>query len=646
LKLSNIAIEIIEHRNNLIKNYIFGIEKEDIARRTALFSLYLELLKGIDPKEIKEVIKKRIQQPNSPPIFPYDFSSNIITANSLEIEEEKIPHKNKKFDYIVGNPPFFEIKKDSNKTEHDFLEKYKTEINDKTLTAKQIIGHKQISQCFMLKIKDWAKPNTKFGFVINSSNFYNEKLTDFQKFFFSYYQIKEFYELSKVKNILFKKSKEGVVTIIFNNSPTNNNSFTYYPIDYGLFLDISADTLVIDENKSFQIKQEDILDEKDRLRDYLISNQWDRKLLSKISDNKKLEEYRVEKNFRGLERATNSVVEKHCGISFKELSNKEKNELHEKFASEKYLNLEYNNYYNIPYIHDAEKIKAFKVNSYNGYINEEDIGKENNLRRPIDKELFAGNKIVFNRKGGKNKATFIFYKCYLSTQLYIIKLKDDKLYHLITAILNSDLINYFLSLKYRKRIDGNFTKIDTTAIKNIPIPKYIDEDIKDEIDDISKKLTNGIYEYKGEIADKLNDLICDLYELGYLEKRRIKDFFAENREVNEQDLKEYKKTLKYAIELYFKDDFDIKTYIGKGLPFGLSAAAIYFKNSKNQPTVKKNLQAMINQILKENNNKTLLKMREKIFGDNAIYIIKNNKYQSWTKTKAFEDGQEILRRFK
>ncbi|MBW1616837.1 MAG: N-6 DNA methylase, partial [Deltaproteobacteria bacterium] len=41
---SDIAIEIIEHRNNLIKNYIFGIEKEDIARRTALFSLYLELL--------------------------------------------------------------------------------------------------------------------------------------------------------------------------------------------------------------------------------------------------------------------------------------------------------------------------------------------------------------------------------------------------------------------------------------------------------------------------------------------------------------------------------------------------------------------------------------------------------------------------
>ena len=37
-------------------------------------------------------------------------------------------------------------------------------------------------------------------------------------------------------------------------------------------------------------------------------------------------------------------------------------------------------------------------------------------------------------------------------------------------------------------------------------------------------------------------------------------------------------------------------------------------------------------------------MKEKMFGNDCIYIIKDNNYQNWTLTKAFEDGQDIIKK--
>ncbi len=643
----NIA-EIIEHKNRLVKYYIFGIEKKDTACRIALFSLYLELLSGIKPDEIKKLIKDKLTADNLVKIFPYDFSENIITANSFEIEDGKIPHKNKTYDFMVGNPPFLKIDR-SSQVEHNFIEKYQTTIDGKTLAAKDVVGYKQISQCFMLKIKDWAKANTRFGFVINSSNFYNEESLDFQTYFFQYYKVEKFYELSKVKEILFPKSRESVSVLIFSNNKMNNNTFDYYSVEPGIFSEFFK-LLIIKEDRRLKINQLALLNEEIKLRDYLIGNEFDRKLLFKLSDNKMLGDHILKdksyRSFRGLGRVENTVIADHFKIDINELSREEKNNLHERFAKEKYLNSERTDYYNTPYIFNADKVIAFRVNSFDGYINENNINKDN-FSRPRNKELFDGNKILFNRYGKKIKAAFVSYKCFFSTYLYVIKLQDHDTFPLFTAILNSDLVNYFLSLKYCKRINDNFSKLDTKAIKSIPVPKQIDSELKNKIMEISQKLSNGYYKYEGEIENKLNNLIYDLYDLSYLEKTRINDFFSEKREVSETDLGNYKKSLIYSLEIYFESEPVIETYQEKSLPFGLVVAVIYFNKAiRQQPTGKNALRFTINEILKENPKEKFLAMREKIYGNDCIYIVKNNQYQSWTITKAYEDGQEILKRLR
>jgi len=639
------VVEKISHKNELLKDYIFGIEKENTAWRLCLFSLYLEILKDIPPEEIKQFIEQKIKNNSLQPIFPYDFSDNIIEGNSLEIEADKKPHNNRFFDYMVGNPPFLQIKQDSD--EIHFINKYQITIDDTEIKVKNIIGDHQISQAFMLKIKDWSNTKTRFGFVQNSSNFYNEQSVSFREFFFKHYNIETFYELSRVKEMLFS---EPVVVTIFSNQINQDNYVHYYPVDMEIFSKI-FDLLIIQEDKKINITQSDILNGNLILRDYLIGNEYDLALLNSLTNNSKLETFILPKDkisygsFRGLERAEAYKVAKQFNIpktEYQKISKEEKSDLQNRFAAERYLSKKQTDYYDIPYIHEAANVSAFSVMKFDGFINKNDINKTN-FRGPKSFELFKGDKILFNRFGDKLEAAYVPIDCFFSAYLYIIKLKHKNKYNLFTAILNSDLVDYYLTQKYRKRVYGNFTNLDLKAVKNIPVPKYLDEDLVEKISVISQQLTEGKLQYEGVIKEKLNHLIYRLYGLNILEIDRIKHFFIEKRKVNHQDLEEYRAALYETIEFFIKNEITIESSLGTNLPFGLVVTAIYFNQTENtQPTSKKTLQYFINEMLK-NTDEKFLAMREMMFCKDCIYIVKNDNFHSWSTTKAFEDGQRILK---
>lgn len=639
------ANEKIEQRNKILNDYIFGIEKENTAWRLTILSLYLELLKDIPSEEIKLYIKHKLDNNSETPIFPYDFSANIINWNALETKTGQQPHTDKTFNYIVGNPPFFEIKADNE--EVTFVNEFKKDLNGIEVKAKEVVGHKQISQAFMLKLKDWSDTETHFGFVQNSSNFYNEKSANFQEFFFTHYQVERFYELSRVKEILFRKAKESVVVTIFNNKQVGDNAIEYYPIEMGLYSK-TFDLLVIQEDKKIKISQQDILDKKVVLRDYLIGNEHDLRLLRKLSNNRKLDEFLLKdrrySSIEGLKRITNKDLKSYYEDLEIEDTSSDAND-HSRFAKEKYLKDSKTSYSNTPYIYQPEnKIKAFCILEVDGYMNRDDVNKIN-FQRTRNIFIYEGDKIVFNRFGKRIEAAYLNFDMFFSNLIYGIKIENKDDYHIFTAILNSDLVDYYLTQKFRKRVDDNFANLDTKAIKNIPIPTYLDEELASEISKISKELTEGKLKYDGETKEKLNDLIYELYELNVLEKNRIKHFFEKDRIATESDLDKYSTSLNQAIDLFFEDKPIIKHYTGENYGFGLVVVALYFYGAeKVQPTSKKALQYLIfNKILKSTGEK-FLTMREIMIGDNCIYIVKNNSSKSWTTTKAFEDGQEILKR--
>ncbi len=640
--------EKIKHKIELLQKFIFGIEKENTAWRLTIFSLYLEILKGLPNEEIKEYIKQKIDRENDIEIFP-DFSENIINGNSLEIIKENLHFINQTFDYIVGNPPFLQIS--PNAEEISFINNYSTEINEKKITATDVVGYNQISQAFMLKIKDWANENTKFGFVLNSSNFYNEKSDKFQKFFFENYQIENFYELSRVKKILFKKAKESVVVAIFNNKKVENNIINYYPVDLELFSD-TFKLLVIQEDKRIEIEQEDIPQKQVVLRDYLIGNEFDLRFINKLIKSNANLNYYIDNISVGIGIMSKEVAISTLDITEKyyiSLTKREKRNILDK-AKSCLVQSKHSKSFSIPYIEYSD-IDFFKV-SINNYLREIDI-IQRKYRRNKDLVFFEGDKILI-RRVALTKNNRYFFPAYIDNQtisftdsVFSLRIIDKELYYLFVALLNSDIVNFLINIYFLSRVKGTYPKINKGKLLNIPIPKELDEDIVAEISEISQQLIKDKLKYEGETKEKLNKLIFDLYDLSYLERQRIKDFFSSKKTVTKKDFEQYKQTLENMFELYFVRKPLIVPYQDKTFGFDLAVVAIYFNKSEvKQPTAEKTLKYIICEEILKNSNENFLVMREKIIENDCVYIIKSNKYNNWTTTKAFEDGKNILKSLK
>ncbi len=639
-------LDKIKFRTKLLSENIFGIEKETIAQRFTLFSLSLQIFKDISPSEIKEYIASKLKTNNKIDLFSeYSFFENIICANTLSTEEEKIPFRNKIFKYIVGNPPFFEISDtQENRDEISFLNNYKVTLeNGKVAKAKDIVGKHQISQCFFLKLKDLSDSETRFGFVSNSSNFYNDNSIDFQKYFYTYYGIEKIYELSRVKNILFEKAKESVVALVFTNSSLKD-TLEYYPIDLGLFSEKPFELLIIQEDKAIDIKQGELQKQEIKLRDFLIGNKYDRTLIMSFKSLKKLDTHLDlnQTHFRGLERIENVKLAKFFNLSvpqFNSLTREEKNKLHTSFSYEKYLSDTLDFGY-IPYIYSASKITPFRIEK-DFFIKEKEI-TNSNFRRYNSLVLFDKKKILLNRFGGVINAAFSENAMAFSTYIYCITLNDDDFYHLITAILNSWLCNYYLDLSNKKRIDSNYTNIDVEAIKKIPIPKEINQEIVNKISIISKSITEEQENYSNK-AIELNELIFNLYDLSYIERQRIKDYFLpkEKITIRKKDcLDSYKSILEDSINIYLNNPIGIEI---TPTDFDLIVVKVLLnKNNSDKPSAGKAKRYILNEVFEQNPTENFLATQEKIFGEDCVYIIKKNINQNWTETKAFEDGQDIL----
>ncbi|QIK52911.1 N-6 DNA methylase [Dysgonomonas sp. HDW5B] len=644
-------LEKIRFRTELLSKNIFGIEKEKTAQRFTLFSLSLQIFRDIDPVVIKEYIAHKLEENNKIDLFSeFSFFENIKCANTLQTKSDEIPFKEITFNYIVGNPPFFEIPdtKEYN-TEILFLNNYKINQDiENPPKAGSVVKKNQISQCFFLKIKDWSNFSTRFGFVSNSSSFYNDSVS-FQKYFYSFYSIEKFYELSKVKKILFEKAKESVISIIFTNKDvTDKEIIDYYSVDLGLFSEKPFELLIIEEDKSIKINQSELRIQKIKLRDFLIGNEFDRALIARLDSLNTLGSLLNIKgdSLQGLTRKSNKEIAEYWGIAesdFKKMNLKIRKKYQKDFDLAHYLSKEKSSSISIPFLYEYSNITPFSINQCDGYINIESVNNEN-FQRARNPEIFRGCKILLTRVGNIIKAVYTPNSIVFSVNIFGIKLHNSDYGYFITALLNSTLINYIFNIRDKKRIGDNLPRIDGNIIKNIPIPKYLDENIVSQISEISRKLTIGEYRYDAK-KEELNDLIFDLYELTYIEKQRIRDSFSSESKKKigrkyRDLLDNYKLMLADIINPYLINPVSIDF---TPADFDLIVMKVSLNQNPNLPPSDKVKRYILNEIFEQNPNENFLTGQERIFGRDCVYIVKRNINENWTETKAFEDGQYILK---
>lgn len=627
---TNSIIEKIDNRTKLIKDYIFGIEKDPTAQRLSVFSLYLSILDGLTSDE-NDALKNLLKENNNYPLFHENIGENIICKNTFE------PNKfdNENFDFIIGNPPWKKDFKD------DYAKKY-LDSNQNYFSGKS-----ELSQLFQHKAKTWEKPNTRYGFVVNTSNFTGE-YSKFQDFFYKNFNIEKFFEVSDLN--LFTASEPAIICIYTANKQ-DDNELKLNILKANEFSKLFKTVFVLEED-NIKIKQNSLVktDEQENipLRNYLIGNGGDYTIINYLESNRfeKFDNYilKDEKDEcfikQGIKIYSKENTSKVYNVELKNQSEDEIKNLRYKFYTE-FTSKEKTEKFCFPYL-KTKDLSKFVINTskFELYL-PYDISK---LERSRTDEILKGDRILLSRTSNVFKAIYIdtYNKCrlYPTAHINILKLNNSD-YHFYTSILNSRLVEYYLKVKFWHRQKSGFPRINESAIPQIPIPVNKNSELVKKIEKLSKQFTNGEIDFK-EKENEFNELIYDLYGIGIIEKQRINDFFIKDKEpVNTNELENYTKEFCEYLSDNVKKDVAIHTdiYDEKSLVKGISIVKIYFGIiGEEYPKSKKVSRYLLLELLENISKTNILTLRERIYGENTIYIIKDNLKKSWTLTKAGEDA--------
>ncbi|GHT05465.1 hypothetical protein FACS189423_09660 [Bacteroidia bacterium] len=139
-------------------------------------------------------------------------------------------------------------------------------------------------------------------------------------------------------------------------------------------------------------------------------------------------------------------------------------------------------------------------------------------------------------------------------------------------------------------------------------------------------------------------MVFDLYDLSYIEKQRIRDYFSPKAKIskNKKELEKYIEVFIQTVSLYLNNPVGIE--FSPNTDFDLIVAKILLnQNTSDTPSANKTKKYILNEIFEQNPNENFLAIQEKIYAKDCVYIIKKDINLNWTETKAYEDGQEILK---
>lgn len=200
----------LDELKRLLKESIYGIDIESEAVDLAIFSLSLTLCDILSPKVIWENLR-----------FD-DLSHNIIASDFFDWYPK---NTNKKFDLVIGNPPFIEYGTKNTKI-IDFISNLKLEVP---------IPKYQSSLLFtMLCMNILEKITGLLSFVLPSGPLlYNNsaKPIKFRKWLFQEYNIPQIVDFTYLSNSLFKNKgneKNVAVSAFFLENKVPNENPIYH----------------------------------------------------------------------------------------------------------------------------------------------------------------------------------------------------------------------------------------------------------------------------------------------------------------------------------------------------------------------------------------------------------------------------------
>lgn len=677
----------LQNRMVLLQDCIFGIDKDSIAARITVFSLYISLFEGLDDEKCSLELFE----------FPILLNKNILVCDSIDVNFKKninfINSKNEKielFDIIVGNPPWGGIQENS--LGHEFYLQNQDKIDDK-----------EISQAFIIRVPEWANSRTRFGFIMKGTNFLNIK-KHFFNFFFSNFILEKYYDLTKARDIIFEDPKFPASIIIFRqrNEGESSSKFLYYrPIESKLSRDLK---ILFLEKEKIELDT-NIIDDQHLFIKLLSGNKWDIELIDKlqkypkisisldpvicqgaiIKDKREMQKHvrkiKATKDLKDLDDKRIKIVQKLKAIGLYERfifgNSKEFDNTYEDFLGRIITDSRINDNY-LPLI-KPENIVNYKIKNPTEFI---DYGPW--LGMPRDKNTFVGRRLYIRETIIKpyRLCAALCDDDTVTNHNYVLKNEDENVLYFFLALFNSLLASFYLSFTSPRYATKQNPEISRENLKGLPYPKFKDPEVFEDIVNIAEYIHNFVnnkinendikenklikslshkYFIENVYSEKLkqllyiqDELIFEFYGLNGKERQRIRDFFIpENEIVIYNDMKNYAETFRNILSPYIVKELNL--YYNRYIPLNgiLDFAAIEFIiGEKTQFERKTNigyktiLEFIGQELIKDKEVSFIPGGQFEIYHDDFLFIIKPAVKKMWSKTKAIEDAMSELEKIR
>jgi hypothetical protein len=607
-------------KKNILKNCIWGVEKDSVAARISIFSLYLTLLEGEDSNKIRQLIN------NDSIKFPKLLGKNILWNDTLFDKLNFVTEDGKKFqtfDVVVGNPPWS-------------VNPFKGIQNDKVMRLsnekQSAVNDYQSSQYFTLKADDLMSNHAVAGIVFNNSNLLMGQAKSFRQQMLNDYTIKTVYELTQCNSILFNKQKiedleigagEPAVAVILKKKETKSANLIKYITPS---LDPLSKFLKIVAIKSSEIKEvpQHVLFDDDRLwRILAIGDMEDYRLIKKLEAQK-------ESKITGLIGFQPTDSNKYKFI----LKNAD---YADKYCVSKFV-LKKEQIKKTP----AHGIKIRRVCSGCNVATEEFLKQKLLIKRKILKDLKLN--AAFDDTGYRFKDD-------------LLGLLFDYDYHLMLSFYNSSLTGYFLHFNSAQIGKGTWNMLHKHEIESVPIP--LENNIPLTYRNKLKKLTESVLE-AGHANPKLltgiDEIIFDIYHFKEFEKQRVRDFFnvryrrGKNAFAKHEDLQKYTDRFRQVFRFILKEDryLNAKVYISNSHGAGILFVLTDSKDKKQEIELLKlsDIKEFIavTKVRIDNLQKAGILRQDKVnlYSQDRFVIIKSNQFKDWTETEAIKDANEEI----
>ncbi len=170
----------------LLKDNIFGLDRDEDACAVSELSLLLTLLDYVDPPDLEDDKRVKLPTLRNKNIFHADFFKPLPS-----------PLKKRAFDWIVGNPPWKKLNprklKENDRPAWNWMQKNKNE---------RPVGGNELARAFAWRVAELTNCEGEIGLFMPAMTLFDKRAVDFRKLFFEQMHLKSVVNFSNLAEVI------------------------------------------------------------------------------------------------------------------------------------------------------------------------------------------------------------------------------------------------------------------------------------------------------------------------------------------------------------------------------------------------------------------------------------------------------------